>query len=591
MTAEQVIVTIVLAAMVVLLYSRKLSPPVIFIGAASVLVLSGILSPGESLAGFGNEAIAVMLMLLVMSQVVWKTGFVQWIFLSVIRPSSRYRGFLGQMMPFVGASSAFMNNTPVVAMMIPFVDQWGRQHQVQASKLLMPLSWAAMLGGMVTLIGTSTNMIVNSLVIQQGGETLSILDFTPVGLMVFTAGMAYVLLAGYRTFPARKNPYDRLSESPREYMTDLVVDSGSPLAGKTVEEASLRSLKHLFLIEIIRGDRVIAPVTPKERLREGDRLFLAGRTDAVAEMVENREGLSLGGSVTLPSAEEVHVVEAVVSQGSTLSGVTVRDSNFRGRYDAAILGVHRHGRKLAGKIGDIVLESGDLLLLVTGSDFSNTAAASGMTDFYVVSRIRQIHNIELGKSVFIVGSIFACIALSIAGVVPLFESLLGVTALFMALKITSPGELKSMINLNVLAVAAFALAIGEAVRITGLGGLLATTAVSAFEPLGPIGILAAVYLTTSILAEFVTTAAAATIVFPFAAASAQLLGTDPTPFYLAVAYGASTSFITPVGYQTNLMIFGPGGYEATDYLKAGLPIKLICAATAITGLSLVFHIG
>ncbi|PIE51361.1 SLC13 family permease [Candidatus Fermentibacteria bacterium] len=588
MSGEQILVSAVLGFMVILLYFGRFSPAVIFIGAASVFVLTGIISPAESLAGFSNTAVAVMLLLLIMSQIVWRTGFIQWLFQKVIKPSDKYRRFLFQLMPFVGISSAFMNNTPVVAMMIPFVDHWGRQHRISASKLLMPLSWAAILGGMLTLIGTSTNMIVNSLVVENGGESMSILDFTPVGLMIFLSGMAFVLFIGYRTFPERKDPYERLNESPREYITDLVIDQGSPLAGKTIEQASLRSLKHLFLTEIIREGKVIAPVAPGEVLREGDRLILAGRTEAVAEIASNRQGLSIGGSVTVPQAEKLHVVEAVVSQGSSLSRKTVKESNFRGRFDAAILGVHRHGRKIKGKIGKITLQSGDLLLLLTGKDFRSST--SGNNDFYVVSSVRQIHNIELGKSIFIIASIFTCIVLSIAGIVPLFTSLLAVTAIFLAGGITTPAEVKTMINLNILAIAAFALAIGRAVQVTGLGALLAEETVSAFEPLGTVGVLAAVYIITNILAEFITTIAAATIVFPFAAASAVLVGSDPVPFYLAVAYGAAANFLTPVGYQTNLMIFGPGGYKTTDFLKTGLPVKIICALTAITGLGLVYRL-
>lgn len=586
MNTDQILVTCLIAAMIAVLYSRMLTPPVIFIGAAAFLVFTGILTPAQSLAGFANESIAVMIILLVMSQIIWRTGFVQWLFGVLIKPSGVYRRFLCQMIPFTGISSAFMNNTPVVAMMIPFVGEWGRQHDTPASRLLMPLSWAAILGGMVTMIGTSTNMIVNSLVMEEGGKSLSILDFTPVGLLVFIVGTAYVLLIGYRTFPKRKNPFDRLEESPREYITDLVVDRGSRLAGRSVRKARLRGLKHLFLIEIIRGSKVIAPVNPDEILREGDRLLLAGKTSAVAEMAENRDGLSLAGNITIPSAEKLHVVEVVVSNRSNLTGRPIRETNFRGRYDAAILGVHRHGRRVEGKIGSIALQPGDHLILLAGHDFSS--ATEGSEQFYLVSRIKQIHRIELGKSIFITGSILACVLLGILGIVPLFTSLLAVTALFLTMRIISPGELKNMIDLNILTVAAFALALGKAVHVTGLGDILAGSVVDVFQPLGVVGVIAAVYVTTNILAEFITTAAAATIVFPFAAASASTLGIDPLPFYLAVAYGAAANFITPVGYQTNLMIFGPGGYTATDFLKAGLPMKLICAVTAITGLAVFY---
>ena len=227
MTGPQWFVSAMLVVIIVLLYSRKVYPPVVFLAAAAVFTMTGVISPSEAFAGFGNDAIAVMLMLLVISQVIWRTGFVQWIFYDGLKASSNYRRFLAQMFPFVGGSSAFMNNTPVVAMMIPFVEDWGNRNNVPASKLLMPLSWAAILGGMVTLIGTSTNLIVNSLISDYGGKKLAILDFTPVGLALFVIGMAYVLLIGFRTLPNRKSPSEKLTENPREYITNLFVDADS----------------------------------------------------------------------------------------------------------------------------------------------------------------------------------------------------------------------------------------------------------------------------------------------------------------------------------------------------------------------------
>ena len=583
MNGSQYIVTSVLLLIVILLYSKKFPPPVVFLIAGTVLVSTGIISAAEVLVGFSNDAIAVMLMLLVISQVIWRTGFIQWIFESVLKPSSSYRKFLAQMMPFVGGSSAFMNNTPVVAMMIPFITDWGQRHNVPASKLLMPLSWAAILGGMITLIGTSTNMIVNSLVVSIGAKELSILDFTPVGLMIFVGGMGYVLLIGNRYLPSRKSPSERFTESPREYVANLVVRPKSDLVGKSIAEANLRKLKDLFLAEIIRKNTVIAPVTPLEVLEAGDQLVLVGKVSAVADLVSEFKGLAFD-KLSIRS-EKLEVIKLVVASRSALIGKKVKETHFRGKYDAAILAVHRHGKHQEGKIGDMKLQSGDLLLIVGGNDFSKSSVSS---DFYVISKIKQIHNFDLKKSVSIITSVFLCIMLSIFNVVPLFNSLFVLITGFLVTGILTASELKKMININLLVVAAFALAVGRAVQITGLGEMLANFVVGWFEPFGPIGILAAVYLTTNILAELVTTTAAATIVFPFAAASAFALGVDGTPFYLAVAYGAAANFITPVGYQTNLMIFGPGGYRMIDYFKAGLPLKVICAVIAIIGLSVTY---
>jgi len=580
------LVTAVLAAVILLLYSRRLSTPVVFIASAAVLAISGVITPTQAIAGFANDAIAVMLMLIILSQIMRKTGFLEWIFESKLKVSGRYRGFLGQMMPFVAGSSSFMNNTPIVALMIPFVGDWGKKHGIPVSKLLIPLSYAAILGGMVTLIGTSTNMIVNSLVVGSGLGELSILEFAPVGLMLLTGGMLYLIFFGWRLLPDRKNPAESFAESPREYITNLVIQQDSSLAGKTVEQAQLRNLKGLFLVEIIRGKQIMAPVPPSAVLYAGDELVLAGVTSAVAELIGSLEGLKSAPCSEVLDHEKLEVIEVVVSSRSSLEGIMVRNTDFRGRYNAAILAVHRQGEKLAGKIGEIKLRSGDLLLLAAGVDFGKRA--SGSDDLYVISMIREIHNLNLKKSAFILTASFSCIVLSILGLVPLFKSLLALLAVFLVSGIISLAELKRSLNMNLLVIAAFALALGRAVDVTGLGELLSDAVVNAFRPLGTIGVLAAVYIVTNLLADFITTAAAASIVFPFAASAAAALGIDGTPFFLAVAYGAAANFITPVGYQTNLMVFGPGGYRFGDYLKVGLPLKILCCLIAIGGLAAVY---
>ena len=586
MTDQQIFVVAVLAAVIVLIYSRRLSAQVTFISATAVLTIGSVITPAQAMAGFANDAIAVMLMLIILSEIMRKTGFLEWIFESKLNISGNYRAFLGQMMPFVAGSSAFMNNTPIVAMMIPFVGDWGKRHGIPVSKLLIPLSWAAILGGMVTLIGTSTNMIVNSLVVGSGLGELSILAFAPVGLMLLTGGMLYIVIFAWRLLPARKNPAESFAESPREYVTNLILQPGSSLVGKTVDEARLRNLKGVFLVEIIREEGIIAPVSPSEELRARDELVLAGVTSAVAELAGKYRGLKPTAGFELPDHEKLEVIEVVVSSRSTLEGMMVRDTDFRGRYNAAILAVHRQGEKLGGKIGEIRLCSGDLLLLVAGADVGKRAAESD--DLYVISLIKEIHNINLKKSIFILAASFSCIALSILGLVPLFKSLLALLAVFLISGIISFPELKRSLNMNLLVIAAFALALGRAVEITGLGALFSDTVVCTFQPLGAVGVLAAIYIVTNLLADFITTAAAASIVFPFAASAAAAMGGDGTPFYLAVAYGAAANFITPIGYQTNLMVYGPGGYRFKDFMKAGFPLKIICAVIAIGGLSLVY---
>lgn len=588
MTVEQIIVTAVFGFAIIALYSRRASAPVVFFTAAVILTATGILTPADAMAGFANEAITVMLMLILLSEIIRKTGVLEWLFYKKIPLSMNYRGFLFQMIPFTAGTSAFMNNTPIVAMLIPFVRDWGKKHDIHISKLLMPLSWAAILGGMVTLIGTSTNLIVNGMVMSIGEKSLAILDFAPVGLMILAAGMLYIFLIGHRLLPNRKDPAEEVAVHPREYMANVIIEPDSLLEGKTIEQAHLRNLKGLFLAEIIREGKTIVPVKPDEKLHSGDKLVLVGDTAGIAELIGKFKGLKPTGGFDLPKEEKVEVIEAVVSSRSSLSGISVKQSGFRGKFDAAILAVHRKGEKLKGKIGNIKLQPGDLLLLVAGNEFSGRAAESG--DLHVISLIKELHNIDFHKTIFIAGGSAACILLSIFNIVPLFVSLMTLLVLFMVSRVTSLSELKRSLNMNLLITAAFALAIGSAVSSTGLGNLISESVVSAFRPLGEIGLLAAVYILTNILAEFITTTAAACIVFPFAASLASQAGIPATPFYLAVAYGGAANFITPIGYQTNLMIYGPGGYSFSDYFKAGFPLKVICGVAAIGGLGLVYKL-
>ncbi len=586
MNLPQIAVLAVLAMVVTLLWRRVFPPPVVFLTAVAVLTAAGLLSPVEALAGFANESIAVMILLISISSVIRKTGVLEWFFERKLRPSHRYRRFLAQLMPFVAGVSSFMNNTPVVAMLVPVVRDWGKRNGVALSKLLIPVSYAAILGGMTTLIGTSTNLIVNSLSQESGLGSMSILDFTPVGLMMLGAGLIYILFAGYRMLPSRREPADGLIENPREYLVETVISEGSELAGKTVEKARLRNLKGLFLTEIVRDGRKIVPVSPEEVLEEGDTLILAGDTATVADLITSSRGLSLRQLTDPPAAGRLKVIEAVVSNRSTLAGSKVRNSEFRGRFNAAILAVHRQGERLRGKIGEIVLQPGDLLLLLAGSGFRKRVESGD--DLFLISKVAEIHKIDTGRAVFTLVSMFACIGLAIAGVVPLFRSLIVLLALFLITRTMSLSDLRRSLDMNLLAVAVFALALGRAVTSTGLGTEFSCMVISVSAPLGVIGIIAALYLVTNVLAGLVTTVAAASIVFPFAAVSAAALGVDPKPFVLAVAYGATANFSTPVGYQTNLMVYGPGGYRFGDYFRIGAPLSLICWVVATLGLGLVY---
>jgi len=586
MSISQITVLAVLGMVVVLLYRRLASPPVVFLIAVAILTATDVLSPAEVLAGFASESIAVMIMLITISSVIRKTGILEWFFEKKLRPSRRYRRFLARLMPFVAGISSLMNNTPVVALLVPVVRDWGKRHGITVSRLLIPVSFAAILGGMTTLIGTSTNLIVNSLSQESGLGSMSILDFTPVGLMMLGAGLLYILFVGYRMLPSRPDPADGPADNPREYLVETVITAGSELAGKTLEKAGLRNLKGLFVTEIVRKGREIVPVSPDEVLEEGDTLIMAGDTASVADLVRSSRGLVLRDVSDPPAVGRLDVIEAVVSNRSMLAGTKIRNSGFRDRFNAAILAVHRQGERLSGKIGEIVLKPGDLLLLLSGRDFRKKV--DGGSDLFLISKVTEIHNIDVGRSTFILLSPLACIVLAITEIVPLFRSLLVLLVLFLLSRTMTLRELRRSLDMNLLAVAVFALALGRAVTSTGLGEMFSGVVISASAPLGVIGVVAAIFLVTNILAALVTTVAAASIVFPFAAVAAATLGADFRPFVLAVAYGAAANFMTPVGYQTNLMVYGPGGYRFSDYIRIGAPLSFLCWVVGTTGLGLVY---
>ena len=589
MGADQLGVVAIIAAMAVFLYRGRPAAAVVFLSAAALLTAVGILTPSESLSGFANESIAVMIMLILVSQIIRRTHFVEWLFEKLLRPARGYRSLMGIMMSFTSAASALMNNAPIVAMLIPHVSQWGRKHGINASRLLIPVSYAALLGGTVTLIGTSTNLIVNSLAVGSGLPSLGIFDFVWVGVPLVVAGLLYMMTLGRRLLPDRVDPVGRFERTPREYMVEVVVPEGSSLSGRSVEDADLRNLKGLFLAEILREDRRISPVGPSEVLREGDILIMVGATGAVADLVDGSAGLAHAETFIPPDHERLQVMEAVVSPRSSLTGRRIRESNFRARYDAAILAVHRQGARLGGKIGEVTLRAGDLLLLVGGRRFPGLAETSD--DLYVASSVREVHNINILKSSFIVGASLACVILAAVGVLPLFHSLLVLLSIFLLTRIVTPVELKRNLDMNLLVVAALALALGVAVNKTGLGPAFASWIIDLFEPLGTVGILAAIYLVTNTLANFITTPAAASIVFPFSVSAAMSLGVDPKPFVLVVAYAAACNFSTPMGYQTNLMVYGPGGYTFRDYLRVGIPLKVIAMAVTVAGLALRFGLA
>lgn len=588
---ETVVVLVVIVFIIISLYKEVFKPITTFLIAIGVFGVFKILSPKEMLEGFANEQIAVIILLLIIGSIIQKTSVVDLLFGYIFNRAKNYKGFLARMMLYVSSSSAFLNNTPLVAMMMPFVHGWCRKKNVAPSKLLIPLSYAAILGGSATLIGTSTNLLVNGMAIESGYDLINIFDFSYVGLPMIIIGFLYMLFWGHRLLPEKKDVLTSFSDYSREYLVEAKIENDSYLIGKTVKQANLRNLKGLFLVEIVRGMNRFSPVSPNRMLQAKDRLIFAGETDNIVDLIKSAKGLSLNYSNDLVLQERANVVEVIVSPNSLLVNKKVRKVNFRAKYDAAIIAVHRNGEKLSGKIGDIVLNAGDVLLLVTGKGFYMRSESEN--DFYYISTVNEIHNITRKNRIILLGGLVLAIMLSALKLISLFKALIVLLVLIIVSKIASLTEIRKAIDFNLIAIAGLALGLGKAMINTGTAEMIAGHVVSVMAPLGVIGILMGLYLITNLLASYMTNIAAVSIIFPISLSIGEhLLSTNQTdsliPFILIVAYGAAANFISPIGYMTNIMVYGSGNYSFTDFFKVGLPLTLLHLIVTVAILIFVF---
>ncbi len=588
MNYDSIIILAGIIFLIIVLYKELLHPVTAFLIIIAVFSVFKILTPQEVLSGFANEQIAVITLLLIIGSVVQKTAVMDTLFGYFFRRVKTYKGFMARMMLYVSSSSAFFNNTPLVAMMMPFVLSWSRDHNIAPSKLLIPLSFAAILGGSATLIGTSTNLLINGMAVENGYTTINIFDFSYVGVVMIILGLLYMLFFGHRLLPNRKTALTNFSEKTREYLVEAKVEAASPLIGKSIENAGLRSLKGLFLVELVRGTYRSSPVSPNRVIQADDLLIFAGETDYIVDLLKNQRGLSLNYSNDLVEREKAQIIEVVVSNNSTLINKKVKDANFRSRFDAAIIAVHRNGEKLRGKIGSIELRTGDVLLLIVGKGFYKRQ--ENTNDFYFLSSVNEIHNISFKNRMLVMGGLLAAIVLAALKLIALFKGLIVLLVIIILFKLVSFSEIRKSINYELIAIAGLALALGKAMINTGTAEWLANGFIHLMQPFGIVGMLTGIFIITNMLASYMTNIAAVSIVFPISFSLAKSLLetgqiTSIIPFILIVAYGASANFITPVGYLTNIMVYGSGNYTFKDFFKVGIPLVFIHLIVTVSILS------
>ena len=558
----------------------RIGPDLLLLGALTALIALGVLSPSGGLAGFANEGMLAIAAFYVISAGLRETGALSSMVDRLFSAGGSVRMAQLRMMLPVMTMSAFVNNTPVVAAFIPAVREWSRKAGFSPSALLMPLSFAAILGGLCTIVGTSTNLVINGLLISEThSEGLGFFELALVGLPCALAGLVYVLLTSSRLLPDRIPAVETLTD-PREYTVEMDVDEDGEMSGRRIGEAGLRSLPGLYLVEIERRGHVLAAVSPDERLEGGDRLVFAGITESVIDLQRMR-GLTpaAGQTFKLDAPEyERRFYETVLAASSPVAGKTVRESRFRSRYGAVVIAVARDGRRVSGKIGDIRLMPGDTLLLESGTDFGEQFRRS--RDFLLVRPIHDATPVRSDRAPAAWAILAAVVLTASTGLLPLVvAALLGAGAMI-ATRCLSASAARASIDLQVLIVIAAAFGLGTAMQTSGAGDLVGRAAMSVAGD-HPLAVLSAVYVATGLLTAIVTNNAAAVLMFPVGISAATEVGLSPEATAVAIAVGASASFATPVGYQTNLMVYGPGGYKFTDYLRFGLPLTLIVGIIAL----------
>ncbi|MEQ1504230.1 MAG: SLC13 family permease [Myxococcota bacterium] len=567
---------VVLVIVVGFLVFSAFGADTVLLGGLVALVLGGVLEPKAALAGFANEGMITVAALFVVAAGVRQTGAMSRMSALLLGRTKDTRVAIARLVFPVAGMSAFLNNTPIVAALLPAVVEWCRRNQQPASRYLIPLSYATILGGTITVVGTSTNLVVTGLIDKNlathpGLHSIGILDISGIGLPVAIAGCLVLVAFVPWLLPDRRPAI--ATDDARTYTSEFIVAAGGPLVGKTIEAGGLRHLPGAFLAELDRGETVLPAVEPTTRLEADDRLVFVGPRETVVDLAR------IPGLVPAPTQifkldtprADRCLVEAVVAPGNPLVGRTIRDGGFRSAFNAVVIAVARDGDRVGGKIGDIVLERGDVLLLETHPSW--VEGQRTRRDFYLVSTVDDSSQFRHDRAPIALITITVMVILAATNLTSMLTAAVCAGVVLVATGCVSGDEARRSVDGPVLLAIACALGVGDAIHVSGADAMLATSVVG-WGGGSAIASLIAMYVATTVLTELITNNAAAALMFPFALSLGDTLGVSPMPFCVAVMFAASASFSTPIGYQTNLMVFGPGGYRFADFFRIGIPLQI-----------------
>lgn len=611
-TEAWISIAVSLGVMVLLQRRHAPSPDVLFLGGLMIVTLAGALTPEQALAGFANTGVLMVGALFVVAAGLRDTGVLDWVGMRLLGRVDSENVAMRRIATAVPVSG-FLPNTPVVAMLLPVIVDWCRKRAVSPSRLLIPLSYFSILGGCCTLIGTSTNVVTNGLLKDEYRQDVELAAKDPAaarysaefreylrpmdlfeigqaGVPCALLGAGFLLLFARRILPERQDMVKKIGEHRREYLVEMLVRPECRLCGQTVEAAGLRHLPGLFLIEINRQGDILTPVTPQDTIHAGDRLVFTGVVSTIVDL-ERIPGLVPAADMAYEfrpnERQQRRLTEAVLSPTSPLIGSTVRRANFRGRYGAAVVAVHRNGQQLRTKIGDIELEAGDTLLLQTRTDFAETFQNS--PDFYLVSSVdgyaAMRHDRAVLSTVLVAGMI-VWMALESIGPKSWAQftnpamAAITVAVLMVATRCLPVSSARSALDLQVLVTIAAALGMGKAIEQSGAAEYLAGLLVDGVGR-NPYVLLIALYVMGLVFTEMLSNAAVVAMLFPICLKVALAAAISPRPLVIGVTLAASLSFLTPLGYQTNLMVMGPGGYRPSDFFRVGWPLTVLVTMTAL----------
>ncbi|KTF18702.1 SLC13 family permease [Pseudoalteromonas sp. 10-33] len=570
---EQLVLTGIMLTLVGCLFGTRINPAWLFVSAIGTSYLAGLIDLENMLVNYANPSLITLVLLVLVSIAIEKTTLIQKLSMSLSK------GSLVKSVTKLGISTAFLssftNNTAVVASLISAIKD-NPNHS--PSKLLLPLSYTAILGGTITLIGTSTNLIVNGFAVDAGMQPLGFFDFTLVGLGALSVGLITILVM-LKYLPDN----GKSDQEVVPFYLEGKIQTGSKLIGRTVEENGLRDLKDLFLAEIIRNNERICAVTPQQIIQQNDILLFVGDIKSVP-LLTRFDGLKVVHDNHEKDIE--HLVEVVVSQSSKFIGKTVKEIRFREQFHAAVIAIRRGHDRLQGGLGQVQLQAGDSLILAPGKNFYSLPNLK--REFVYISGLDLQTHLAPKQSNIVLLSFAGVLGLSIFGVVPLVKGLLVLLIGLMLSGTIKLNEIKRRFPLELLVVVGSAIGLAKLMIGTGLAGQISSALFMVLGDFGPYGAFIAIFLMTVLFTELITNNAAAALSFPVAYSLAVGFNVDPLPFIMAVAFGASASFISPFGYQTNLMVYSAGNYRLKDYIVMGLPLSIIYSITVLTLIPLVF---